>query len=139
MTKQFHFPLTSAVYSTAVKVRCSKRLWSAIDHPHEYTTAKILGVTCAGFSKADHLAAADYHQNRAERLDSFWGLIADHQMQRIFGRSMGVADYKVCAIGREEFPDSKKLVLRHCAYQSSKHKKMARAHQHIAKFSRLPQ
>ncbi len=127
-------PLSSQIYNTPVKLRLVAGNPTARSMaPCSRMTAKILRRTTRGWTKADHDQAARYHIARHERLNSIWQRLLDKAMIQAYGRPMGATDYKVCAVGRDEFGDAVKRVLRHCRYRSCEHLNIGRAHEKLAK------
>lgn len=129
--------LSSPIYNTPVKLRLIAGKPTAHAAGCSSTAARIIRRTAHGWTKADHDQAVRYHIARYERLNSIWEKLLDKAMIQQYGRAMGVADYKVCAIGRDEFPDTVKRVLRHCRYRSCEHLNIGRAHEKLAKRVRL--
>lgn len=124
--------LSSPIYNTPTKLPLAgKRTARAAGCSG--TAARIMRRATPGWTKVDHDHAARYHLARYERLNSFWEKLLDKAMIRQYGRAMGVMDYRVCAIGRDEFPDTVKRVLRHCRYRSCEHLHLGKAHEKLAK------
>lgn len=127
-------PLSSPIYNTSVKLRLISGRPTALRTGRcVLTAAKVISQTTQGWRKDMHAQAALYHMARYERLNGIWLKLLDKAMLTAHGRSMGALDYRICAIGRDEFPDSIKRVLRHCCYRSGEHLTLARAHQKLAK------
>lgn len=107
--------LDSPIYNTPIKIRLRTGKTTALRTGGcDGTVAKIIRRAAIGWSRTDHDHAALYHNARYERLNSIWQKLLDKAMMQTHGRAMGVTDYKVCAIGRDEFPEAMKRVLRHC-------------------------
>lgn len=98
--------------------------------------AKALLATRPGWSKEDHHRLALAHQSLAEGHRKAWGVVADEAAQATFGRNFEFADYKVSGVGRDEFPIEFKDKLRTHAHSETKHKDLARVHEHIARYGR---
>lgn len=100
------------------------------------TAAKVLKRLAPHWSREDHLRLAEHHARRAQRLQAIWSLVADRAAQDLLGRPFAVTDYRICAIGREDFAEHHKRVLRHCAYGSTQHRQLADAHACAARTAR---
>jgi len=82
-------------------------------------------------TKSWHAKMADLHaeQSRKHRLN--WSLVADRAAMRTFGRKFEVYDYRISAIGRDEFVDEDKDALRVHAISDGQHYRLAILH-HMA-------
>lgn len=128
-------PLTAraAVYQEEKRVRgytypmCVSRLHDGM------TAGRLVRRLLPHWTKEMHLRQAQYHLRRHEKLSNAWDGVWARSFARTFGAPPKVYDYQVCAIGREELPEAKKRVLRHCAYSGTKHMVLARAHLNAAR------
>lgn len=93
--------------------------------------AKILRSRLPGWTKSDHLAAAEYHEEQSKKKDSDWGKTRDKAHQDVFGTAPGFSDYKVSGVGRDEYSDKAKGKLRKLASEASNHKSIAAVHRYI--------
>ncbi len=120
--------LSHPAYNTPTRVRGWTVRLKAKTAPLPSAAKQILKKLAPHWSKADHASLANYHNDRAAKLDAVWSLVANRAAQQAFGRGWRISDYKICAIGRIEFAARHKRVLRHCAYRGTEHKKLAMAH-----------
>ena len=130
-------PLSSYVYNTRLRVPKFNGLIQAITQ-HSDAGAHVLRRLAPEWTKADHQSLADYHRRRAQKLKSIWALVADRAIQQALGRPRVFTDYKITAICREEVADHHKRVLRHCAYQSTKHMELVHVHARLARARSTP-
>lgn len=131
-------PLASSVYHQSLGGRRRQRVHLAqLAGMDSIAAGRALRKLLPDFDRDDHVAAAAYHLERAERLDRAWSKVAERAAVEAFGRSWQFHDYRICAIGREEFSNHHKRVLRHCAYNSTKHRDLAHAHTRAAGLRKL--
>ena len=124
--------LSHPAYNTKIKLRNWNCRTTAIRCHCEKTAAQIIKRFWPGLSKENHAEIAQYHACRAEKLRVIWNLVIERATLQTFGRPWRFEDYKFCAIGREEFSEAHKRVLRHCAYRKSEHLHLAHAHRKLA-------
>lgn len=96
--------------------------------------AKLLKRLLPGWTREMHLRQAQYHLMREKKLDACWTAVWTNAFKQTFGTPPAMHDYHITAIGREELPEAKKRVLRHCAYSASRHGTLAVAHLSAAGF-----
>lgn len=94
--------------------------------------AKILKSRLSGWTKEDHLAAAEYHEEQSKKKDADWGKTREKAHKDVFGTDPGFSDYKVSGIGRDEYSDKDKAKLRKLAAEASSHKSVAAVHKYLA-------
>lgn len=80
----------------------------------------------------DHQRIGEEHKAEAERLKKRWASLAEAAMQKTFGRSYTVLDYRVSGIARSEFPKWYKAQLRFAAQAWPNHRDLAQAHLALA-------
>lgn len=99
-------------------------------------SAAILRKLAPGLTRAQHGALKIYHRARSEKLEKNWLVIANNAARATWDREWHFTDYKICAIGSEQFSERYKRLLRHCAYNAAKHGRASAAHGHIERYSR---
>lgn len=130
-------PASASVYHQEHRLpKWNGRVTAAGCHCHS-TAGTLLRRMLPDWTKAQHLRQAAYHRARAKRLDAVWGKVWVRSFQEAFGRAPVFGEYHITAIGSEEIAEHHKRVLRHCAYQSTTHTKLARAHERAAGLRKL--
>lgn len=99
---------------------------------------KILKRLFPTWTKADHLSEMKKHLGLSQRYARLWDRTADHAAKATFGRPWQFSDYKISAIGRDEFATRYKNVLRMAARRTGDHEKIALSHAKAAGLSKLP-
>lgn len=125
-------PANSAVYHERFSVPRWNGKVSAASCRCSSTAGRLLRRQLPQWSKEQHLAQAAYHRARAEKLDRIWAQVWPRAFTQAFGVPPQFHDYQITAIGREEVASRHKRVLRHCAYTSTVHLHLARAHERAA-------
>jgi hypothetical protein len=90
--------------------------------------ARVLRHAKPDWSVSEHLELATRHRVESERLSTLHGELLDQAHVQTFGRPREIHDYRISAIGREEYPDAMKEELRKAAHGSSCHSRLAWAH-----------
>jgi len=129
-------PLSHPVYCSETKLKNWNGLVSVKNCGCERMAARLLKRAMPELTKQQHSAFAAYHSNRAAKLLSIWNRVMDRAAIETFGRPWIFTDYKICAIGCEDFSATHKRVLRHCAYRRTEHSHLARVHERLAKYAR---
>lgn len=83
--------------------------------------ARVLRRIKPDWTRQDHLVLAAKHKAEHERLHALHIELLDAAHLATFGTSRGFHDYRITAIGREEYPEAMKEQLRIAAYGSSMH------------------
>ena len=94
--------------------------------------SKVLRKTALGVSKRTHAMMARAHRRARDAWEKVWGRAADRAAMETFGRKFQFGDYKISAVGRDEFPERLKKILRKAAISGSKHAQLAAAHAVLA-------
>ncbi|ABM97089.1 hypothetical protein [Methylibium petroleiphilum] len=81
-----------------------------------------------GLTAEQHRSIARGHVELALKHRQGWSDTADEAAQATFGRNFGIHDYKVSAIGRDEFSEAHKERLRQHAYSKGDHHRLAVLH-----------
>jgi hypothetical protein len=95
--------------------------------------AKILISLFPSWSKEDHLRAAAKFSRMETKYDEKWAEAQKAAHNKKFGKDPQFADYKVSGIGRDEYAEDDKKVLRKLAHSKSKASILAWAHKAAAK------
>jgi hypothetical protein len=82
----------------------------------------------SAWGRAEHLAAARLHVERAKRHGRAYEIALNQAALSLFGRAWYVSDYRVSGIGRDEFTNASKDKLRHHLHRLQQHCDLADAH-----------
>ena len=118
-------------YNTPVKFKNWNVRVTARYCPCERTSAKLIKKLTT-LTKGEHAEASKYHASRKVKLQAIWTKVANRAAMEAFGRPWQFTDYIVSGVGRSEFSEVHKLVLRHCAHRSGEHGHLAAAHALLA-------
>lgn len=91
--------------------------------------AKVLQRLNPSWLKADHQRLSKQHEQAMTTLDAQYRVLQDEAAMETFGRPFQFMDYKISAIGSDEFTEEKKTALRFAAHASATHSRLSRAHQ----------
>ena len=127
-----NYPLSLPIYAARINLRGYNVKIGALFHETN-AAARALRKIVPELTKKDHAIAAAYHAARKVQLDNAWAIIANNAARETFARDWQFSDYRICAIGREEFSERYKKLLRHCAYNAAKHSAAYRAHLKLSK------
>lgn len=89
---------------------------------------RVLSMANPAWSKEEHIELAEKHYSESERLELLHTHLLDQAHFQTFGRKREIHDYRISAIGREEYPEELKTQLRKAAHGSSYHKQLSWAH-----------
>lgn len=120
--------LQQSIYTESIKLRGYTRPTSTLSALSASDSAKVLRRLAQELTKGDHIILAEAHAKKYAELNQTWSTTADQAAMSTFGRAFRIEDYKISAIGREEFSEHHKSILRHAAQNMSKHKQAAMAH-----------
>ncbi len=96
---------------------------------HADVGGKLLLHRLPDWSKKDHEEAAHAHLAAKKEHQEHWGKSIESAAQETFKRPYHpLEDYKISAIGRDEFSDKHKAELRHHAVSAGTHSSLAQAH-----------
>ncbi len=95
--------------------------------------AKVLRQAHPDWTPDDHLTLASLHQTESAKQQMRYNILLDSAAQETFGRRFHVSDYRISAIGSEQFSELRKNELREAAHFQSRHAKIARAHMAAAR------
>lgn len=94
--------------------------------------AAILRKVLPAWPKELVVELAQYHRDKVKELEEAWNAAFAAATQETFGRKPEFTDYKITAIGREEFSEAAKTELRRCGYGTTHHKHIAEALEYAA-------
>lgn len=120
--------LAQPAYTTAVKLRGYTAHRTVLGMTTIQDSARALRRLAPAWSKTDHLGLAQAHAQQFEQFEQQYNQTLDEAAQATFGRPFQFHDYRVSAIGREEFSEAHKCALRQLRRQAQDHKTLARAH-----------
>lgn len=89
------------------------------------------------WSRFDHRLLAELHDHAGKLQQEAYHRALDEAAIATFGRPFRFGDYRICCIGREEFSDDWKAVLRYHGYTGPKHRLLAAAHRAACRSRRL--
>lgn len=89
---------------------------------------KLLKHNMPGLTKEQHRSIGDEHVQLAIDHRAQWSSTADEAAQATLGRPFAIYDYRISAIGREEFSDEHKSRLRLHARRNGDHHRLAILH-----------
>lgn len=99
--------------------------------------AKVLRRANPEWSQEAHRNLALLHAFTAARLQVRHSELLDAAATETFGRPFQVTDYRIAAIGCEEFSEEQKAELRKAAYGRTAHQNCARAHAKASRFQQV--
>jgi hypothetical protein len=133
--KEKKVPLTHSAYHQETKLRGWNCKTTALRCNDKKIAAKLIRRLGPAWTSEEHESIAKYHAHRAEKLVAIWTKVLECAAMESLGRPWHLTDYKVSGIGRDEFPENHKRVLRHCIHRSYQHRVMAEAHKVLARRS----
>ncbi len=128
MNQAIHTDLDHAAYHQQVKLpkyNCRVNIFQATC-PAD--AARLLRRNNPDWSKEDHLQLAQQHAERSSLEREKHAQLLDAAAMETFGRPFRVTDYRISAIGCEEFSEEKKEALRFSAHAGTTHLICSRAH-----------
>lgn len=125
-------PLTPALdhpaYHQAVKLRGYNRRVDVFGAVTSSDAARVLRALQPTWSRQDHAQLAARHEAESERLREQHIALLNQAHFETFGVPRGFFDYRISAIGREEYSETAKEQLRAAAHGSTYHKQLSAAH-----------
>lgn len=131
-----------------------KYISPALDHPAYHQDVKLRGYNCRttavgavtpadrarvlrrlnpDWTRTEHLELAARHLAESQRLNELHTKLLDEAHLAAFGVPRQFHDYRITAIGREEYAPESKEMLRQAAYGSTEHSRLASAHMAASK------
>lgn len=99
---------------------------------------RVLKLANPSWSKEDHQALAEQHREEGERLETLHRELLDLTHFETFGKPRRFEDYRISAIGRDDYPEARKNQLRAVAHGSSYHRQLSCAHDAAGRCRRSP-
>lgn len=100
---------------------------------HGSDAGKVLRKRLPNWTKEQHIAVAKKWETEAKKVNKQYIKALDDAAQETWGRDFKVTDYRISAIGSDEFSEKMKKKLRALAQRESAAKKAAFAHEEAAK------
>jgi hypothetical protein len=116
------------IYSAIYRGVGRARGFSGLVSPLSGGDGKMLRSRLPGWTNEDHEAAAKHHNRLAVETTKEWDTFWRAQIWKKFGREPDLSDYRVSGIGRDDFDEATKDLLRDLAQRSSYHSIAARVH-----------
>ncbi len=120
--------LADPAYEVRIRLRGYTCERSAIGAATDRDAANILIRANPAWSRDDHARLAELHRIAGEQQEKQYQVALNLAAHETFGRPFNFWDYRVCCIGREEFGDAWKEILRYHGYAGPKHKALFAAH-----------
>ncbi len=128
MNRAIHSDLDHAAYHLQVKLPKYNGRVNIFQATCPTDAARLLRRNNPDWSKEDHLRLAQQHAERSSLEREKHAQLLDAAAQETFGRPFRVTDYRISAIGCEEFSEEQKTALRYAAHAETNHLICARAH-----------
>lgn len=125
--------LDHPVYHQGVRLRSYNGRITVFQATSDRDAAKVLKRLKPDWSKEDHAALAKAHASEAKAQRLEWDRLLNEAAMATFGRPFEFMDYRISAIGRDEFSDEYKEKLRFAAHASTYHMLASRAHAQAAR------
>lgn len=120
--------LDNAVYHQGVKLRGYNCRVTVFQAATDRDAAKVLKRLKPDWSKSDHDFLAKDHASEAEFQRREWDRLLNEAAIATFGRPFQFHDYRISAIGREEFSEEYKQKICFAAHAATYHSLASRAH-----------
>jgi hypothetical protein len=133
MMERKQVPLTHSVYHQTTKLRGWNCKTAALRCHDAKIAARLIRRFGPTWTSQEHASIARYHTHRAEKLLAVYKRVLERAALHSLGRPWQFTDYKVSGVGRDEFSEAHKRVLRHCIHRSYEHEDMAEAHAVLAR------
>lgn len=125
--------LDNPVYHQAIRLRGYTWRVTVFMTVSDLDGAKLLQKLNPDWTQDDHKRLSALHEEMATRQTGEWNRLFDKAAMETFGRPSLFSDYKISAIGREEFSDEMKEQLRFAAHSAGSHRTLARVHEKASK------
>ena len=124
------------IYTSPIKMRgYNVGVYPVAGFVSTLDAGRLLANRLCEWSKSDHLSAAAKFERERKRLQKLWNRTIEFAALKTFGRPFNpIHDYKISAIGRDEFPENLKNILRSSAHEATFASKAAHAHKAAASF-----
>lgn len=127
--------LDNAAYHLPVKLRGYNRALTVLGAVTDADASKMIRKVLPMATKQEHKDLASRHTAEHQRLRAMHVELLEAAHVETFGTKPSFGDYKVCAIGRDEYSEEMKVQLRAAAYGSTSHMKLAAAHAHASRYA----
>ncbi len=127
--------LDHPAYSARIKLRGYNGPVTFQGAVSDTDSARVLHRANPSWSKDEHLDLAQRHTIEADRLNNLHTRLLNQAHMETFGRPPVISDYRITAIGREEYPEEMKTQLRQAAYGYTAHAQASRGHRAAARRS----
>lgn len=127
--------LDNPAYHQRVKLRGYNGSITIFQATSDRDAAKVLKRVKPEWTPGEHETLAHAHAAEADTQRAEWNRLLDEAAMATFGRPFQFADYRVSAIGRDEFSEEHKQKIRFAAHASNYHTQAARAHAQAARVS----
>lgn len=129
MAQQILVPrLDNIAYHQSVKLSKYNGEITVFQAVSDRDASKVLKRLKPDWTKEDHAELAKQHAKEAEAQQQEWDRLLDDAAMETFGRPFMFTDYKISAIGRDEFSVEKKTAIRFAAHAATYHQLASRAH-----------
>lgn len=125
--------LNNPAYHQGIKLRGYNGQITVFQAVNDRDAAKVLKRLKPQWSKPEHADLAKAHEDEAQAQRAEWNRLLDEAAMATFGRPFQFHDYRISAIGREEFSEEHKKKLRFAAHAVTYHTLAARAHAKAAR------
>lgn len=136
MTRPLTPELDHPAYHQPVKLRGYNGQVDVFRAVHPRDAARVLRVNKPDWTREEHDTLAIRHKTESDRLSTLHAELLDQAHLATFGVPRGFHDYRISAIGRDEYPEDMKEQLRAAAHGSTYHSRLH--HAHVAARSRAP-
>jgi len=120
--------LDHPVYHQRVKLRLYNCHTDVFQASNPRDAARILRRLKPDWTRDEHLELSQRHGEAAILQSKRYAELLDVAAQATFGRRFEFTDYKISAIGSEEFSEPHKVALRFTSRAATNHRTLARAH-----------
>lgn len=128
--------LDNPAYHQRVKLRGYNSSISIFQTTSDRDAAKVLKRLKPEWTQGEHETLSIAHAAEADAQRAEWNRLLDDAAMATFGRPFQFADYRISAIGSDEFSEEHKQKIRFAAHASNYHSQVARAHAQAARVSR---
>lgn len=120
--------LDCPVYHQAIKLRGYNRMITVFQAVTSRDASKVLRRLKPEWTREDHISLSKKHDVEADTQRQEWDRLLNEAAMETFGRPFLFTDYIISAIGRGEFSEEKKVLLRFAAHAATYHQLANRAH-----------
>lgn len=136
MTRPLTLSLDHPAYHQPVKLRGYNGRVDVFRALLPRDAARVLRAVKPDWTRQEHIDLAGRHKAESDRLSTLHTELLDRAHMQTFGVPRGFHDYRISAIGRDEYPEDLKEQLRAAAHGSTYHSQLH--HAHLAARGRAP-